>query len=173
LIYGNGTFLQSIEGEDDSVKALLEKISQDPRHRGFKVLRRDMISERLYGDWSMRFERLTEESLRKVPGLREFALKKFNRDYLDTHVEVAELLLESHRGASHNPALEKDAREKQIAELRRALDACLQRQQMAALLIESVLETGKQNRLDDAQLRLCKSMLNSMRKTGKSRVRAK
>jgi len=57
--------------------------------------------------------------------------------------------------------------------LRRALHACEQRQQMAALLIESVMETGKQSRLDDSQLRLCKAMLNSMRKTGKGRARNK
>jgi len=75
LIYGNGTFLQSIEGEAEAVKALVEKISQDQRHRGFRILRKEMATERLYGDWSTRFERLTEESLRKVPGLREFAIK--------------------------------------------------------------------------------------------------
>jgi len=173
LIYGNGTFLQSIEGEDEAVKALVEKISKDQRHRGFRMLRKEMATERLYGDWSMRFERLTEESLRKVPGLREFAIKKFNRDYLDTHVEVAELLLETHRSAGQHQALEKEARDKQITELRRALQACEQRQQMAALLIESVMETGKQSRLDDSQLRLCKAMLNSMRKTGKARARSK
>ena len=173
LIYGNGTFLQSIEGEDEAVKALVEKISKDQRHRGFRMLRKEMATERLYGDWSMRFERLTEESLRKVPGLREFAIKKFNRDYLDTHVEVADLLLETHRSAGQHPALEKEARDKQITELRRALHACEQRQQMAALLIESVMETGKQSRLDDSQLRLCKAMLNSMRKTGNARARSK
>lgn len=173
LIYGNGTFLQSMEGEDEAVKGLIDKISRDPRHRGFKVIRREMATERLYSDWSMRFERLTEESLRKVPGLREFAIKKFNRDYLDTHLEVADLLLDSNRIAGLNPALEKDNREKQIIELRRALEACQQRQQMAALLIESVMETGKQTRLDESQLRLCKSMLNSMRKGSNTRSRAK
>jgi len=173
LIYGNGTFLQSVEGDDESVKGLIEKISRDPRHRGFKVIRKEMATERLYGDWTMRFERLTEESLRKVPGLREFALKKFNRDYLNTHLEVADLLIESHRSPGQNPVLEKDLREKQITELRRALDACQQRQQMVALLLESVMETGKHTRLDDSQLRLCKAMLNSMRETSKTRSRAK
>ena len=173
LMYGNGTFLQSIEGDDEAVKALVERISQDPRHRGFRILRKELASDRLYGDWSMRFERLTEESLRKVPGLREFAIKKFNRDYLDTHLEVADLLLDSHRSPSPNPALEKDAREKQFNDLRRALDVCQQREQMSALLIEAVMEMGKQSRLDDMQLRLCKAMLMSLRKAGKSRVRAK
>ena len=119
----------------------------------------------------MRFERLTEESLRKVPGLREFAIKKFNRDYLDTHVGIADLLIESHRPPTQNPVLDREVREKQIIELRHALEACQQRQQMAALLIESVMETGKHSRLDDTQLRLCKSMLNSMRKSAKGRIR--
>ncbi|NCV61997.1 MAG: BLUF domain-containing protein [Betaproteobacteria bacterium] len=171
LIYGNGTFLQSIEGEDEAVKSIVDKISQDQRHRGFKILRKELATERFYTDWSMRFERLTEESLRKVPGLREFAIKKFNRDYLDTHVEIADLLIDSHRPAAQNPALDKEVREKQIVELRHALDACQQRQQMAALLIESVMETGKHSRLDNTQLRLCNSMLNSMRKSTKGRVR--
>ncbi|NBP39572.1 MAG: hypothetical protein EBV34_14240 [Betaproteobacteria bacterium] len=150
---------------------MVDKISQDQRHRGFKILRKELATERFYTDWSMRFERLTEESLRKVPGLREFAIKKFNRDYLDTHVEIADLLIDSHRPPAQNPALDKEVREKQIVELRHALDACQQRQQMAALLIESVMETGKHSRLDNTQLRLCNSMLNSMRKSTKGRVR--
>jgi len=82
-------------------------------------------------------------------------------------------LLKTHRSAGQHPALEKEARDKQITELRRALHACEQRQQMAALLIESVMETGKQSRLDDSQLCLCKAMLNSMRKTRKGRARSK
>ena len=177
LIYGNSTFLQSIEGDDEAVKALVEKISQDPRHRGFRVLHKEMATERLYGDWSMRFERLTEESLRKVPGLREFAIKKFNRDYLGTHLDVSEQLLESYRSPPENSPLEKDPKdkpsvEKQFVELRRALEACQQRQQMAALLLEAVLETSKHSRLDEKQLRLCKAMLNSMRKSAKGRSRS-
>lgn len=173
LIYGNGTFLQTIEGEDEAVKGLVDKISRDQRHRGFKVLQKSITSDRQYADWSMRLERLTEESLRKVPGLRDFAFKKFNRDYLSTHIDVAENLIDSYRSPIENSTLERDSRDKQLVELRRALDACRQRQQMASLLIESLVETGKHNRIDDAQIRLCKSMLQSMSTYSKPKPRLK
>lgn len=171
LMYGNGTFLQTIEGEEEVVKALAEKISRDRRHRGFKVVRSETIRERLYPDWSMRFERLTEESLRKVPGLRDFALKKFNRDYLGTHLELVDTLAARPRqGASEPSTSDGDHLQRQLVELRKALDASQQRQEMAALLIESLIESATRGRLDDPQLRLCRSMLTSLRGRSKGAV---
>ena len=51
LLFGNGTFLQTLEGEAEVVDGLMDKISRDPRHTGMKVLRREAITERLYSQW--------------------------------------------------------------------------------------------------------------------------
>jgi hypothetical protein len=53
LIFGNGIFLQSIEGDDAVVDALLERIKNDPRHKDFRLLSRETIHKRLFGNWSM------------------------------------------------------------------------------------------------------------------------
>jgi hypothetical protein len=41
LLFGNDTFLQSIEGEKSVVEPLIERIAKDPRHQNVKILRRD------------------------------------------------------------------------------------------------------------------------------------
>lgn len=164
LVYGNGTFLQSLEGEVAAVDALMEKIARDPRHQNLRMLRRESITERLHADWSMGFERLTDEALKNVPGLRDFSLKEFNSDYLSTHGEVVETLLDRHRAPHWDPLVrELDARDKLIVDLRQALATLRQRNEMAALVLDAVIESAEQGRLADAQLDLCRSMLKTLR----------
>lgn len=55
LLFGDGCFLQCLEGEEDVVSALYTKIEADLRHRDVKVLMRAFISERTFGDWSMKY----------------------------------------------------------------------------------------------------------------------
>jgi len=78
LLFGSGTFLQSIEGEAVVVDPLIELISKDPRHRDIRILRRDEITGRQYSKWSMGFERVTESTLEAIPSLRNFRLTKFH-----------------------------------------------------------------------------------------------
>lgn len=164
LVYGNGTFLQSLEGEVAAVDALMEKIARDPRHQNLRMLRRESITERLHADWSMGFERLTDEALKNVPGLRDFSLKEFNSEYLSTHAEVVESLLDRHRAPHWDPLVrELDARDKLIVDLRQALATLRQRNEMAALVLDAVIESAEQGRLADAQLDLCRSMLKTLR----------
>ena len=78
LLYGNGTFLQVIEGEDAVVDRLVATIEADPRHVGMRRLTRRSIERRQYADWSMGFERVTDDGLRQVDGLRDFSARDFN-----------------------------------------------------------------------------------------------
>lgn len=55
LIYHDGGFLQLLEGEEDTLSALYEKIRMDPRHKDARVLMRAPIAERLFPDWAMGF----------------------------------------------------------------------------------------------------------------------
>ncbi|WP_201558464.1 BLUF domain-containing protein [Psychrobacter sp. 72-O-c] len=54
LCYGNGHFLQCIEGEKAHVVALLQRISSDKRHKNVEVLLLQAIDQRSFGDWRMR-----------------------------------------------------------------------------------------------------------------------
>jgi hypothetical protein len=164
LLFGNGTFLQSIEGEATVVDPLIERISKDPRHRDIKIVRRDEITERQYSDWSMGFERVTESTLAAIPSLRNFGLPNFNADYLSTHDEVVETLLDRHRAPHWDPLIrELDARDKLIKELRAELTGARNHVEMAALVLETVIEVAKDGRLDDAHLDICRSTLSSLR----------
>ncbi|GAA0309491.1 BLUF domain-containing protein [Psychrobacter aestuarii] len=54
LCYGNGHFLQCIEGTKDKILALQKRIFEDKRHKLFKVLIAKPIAERSFTDWRMR-----------------------------------------------------------------------------------------------------------------------
>jgi hypothetical protein len=164
LLFGNGTFLQSLEGERAVVDALMQKIAQDPRHTAMKVLKQDTISERQYADWSMGFERVTEKTLAEIPGLRDLGLRNFNVEYLGTRNEVVETLLERHRAPHWDPLLrELDARDKLITDLRTGIARARNDVEMAALVLETVVEVAKDGRLDDAHLELCRTTLRALR----------
>ncbi len=67
LLFGDGCFLQCLEGEAQAVDTLYEKIAADRRHRDVKVLMRRPISQRSFGAWSMKYvpgERALADSLR-------------------------------------------------------------------------------------------------------------
>lgn len=54
LCYGNGHFLQCIEGDKDKVFALQERIFADKRHKNVAVLLLQEIDQRSFADWRMR-----------------------------------------------------------------------------------------------------------------------
>lgn len=55
LVFHTGSFLQILEGEQQAVFALYDKIERDHRHRNVKVLLRTEINERSFGEWKMGF----------------------------------------------------------------------------------------------------------------------
>ena len=53
LCYGNGVFLQCLEGGRVEVNELYRRIVGDARHRDVTLLQYDEILERRFGGWSM------------------------------------------------------------------------------------------------------------------------
>ena len=54
LCYGNGQFLQCIEGSKAEILALLQNIFADKRHHNFKIPLLQPIDQRMFDDWRMR-----------------------------------------------------------------------------------------------------------------------
>lgn len=54
LCYGNGHFLQCMEGEKSKVAALTRRIFADSRHKNVEVLLLQGIDQRSFVDWRMR-----------------------------------------------------------------------------------------------------------------------
>ena len=72
LLYKDGNFIQTLEGDESVLRPLFAKISADYRHAGVIVLLDGKIESRNFPDWSMGFRDLSDPSLRDLPGYNEF-----------------------------------------------------------------------------------------------------
>lgn len=99
LFYGNGTFLQVLEGEERVIDELLDTIEQDPRHTDVQVIQRKPITEREYADWSMGFQQISERALRAADraGLANFHEEDFDARYLREHRALVQSLMDHFR----------------------------------------------------------------------------
>lgn len=57
LLYSGGNFVQAVEGPDDQVSEVLDRIGADRRHRGLLVVLDEQVEERVFPDWTMGFRR--------------------------------------------------------------------------------------------------------------------
>jgi hypothetical protein len=55
LYFGQGCFLQCLEGEQSAVDTLYAKLQLDDRHTDIKLLSRESIDAVSYTDWAMKF----------------------------------------------------------------------------------------------------------------------
>lgn len=55
LLYEDGYYLQMLEGREEVVLALLERISRDNRHQDLEVVMRAPTRHRVFKDWGMAF----------------------------------------------------------------------------------------------------------------------
>ena len=59
LLSANEFFFQILEGEEDDVEGVMERIRKDPRHQGLLILKAEYeVAHRLFGNWSMNTVRL-------------------------------------------------------------------------------------------------------------------
>lgn len=164
LLYGNGTFLQVIEGEDVAIDGLVAQILLDPRHAEVQMLSRKSIDSRYYADWSMGFVQVTDERLGEIDGLKDFTVSNFNFDYLVGHEPVVEQLLDHFREPHYDQLIgEIYARDRVIAHLKEALAKVTDRAQIARLALESLVEATRTGEPTDSILRMCDSALETLR----------
>lgn len=55
LVYKNPEFLQFLEGPEDAVKSLYDRIERDGRHEAVKIINQGEIEERVFPGWDMGF----------------------------------------------------------------------------------------------------------------------
>ena len=72
LLYKDGNFMQVLEGDEEAVRGLYEKIAEDPRHGGEMTLQQGYSERRQFPDWSMGFRDLDSPDARSEPGYSEF-----------------------------------------------------------------------------------------------------
>jgi hypothetical protein len=71
LLYKDGSFMQMLEGPENAVRALLDKILRDPRHYNLVTIQEGMNEARIFPGWSMGFRRL-DDSAKDVTGYGDF-----------------------------------------------------------------------------------------------------
>lgn len=72
LIYKDEQFMQVLEGPEDAVREILDKISVDPRHHHVRRLAEKQTDTRQFEQWSMGFRRLDQPQPDSIPGYEDF-----------------------------------------------------------------------------------------------------
>lgn len=75
LYFGDGVFFQCLEGEEEIVNTLLEKLNADSRHTDLKVISKKYIDKLSFGEWAMKFAPLDEQIIKF---LKENGFQTFN-----------------------------------------------------------------------------------------------
>lgn len=160
LLYGNETFAQTLEGEEDTVDALYEKILHDPRHSNVKSLHRKVVIDRQYADWSMGFKRVSDKDLQNIRGLADFTEKDFNFAFLADHTALAENLMDHY--SYWDPLVRQvDEKDQIIKHLKKQLAESRGYVEIASLVLESVAEASKTNSVGESHVRLCEFALET------------
>ena len=93
LLYKDGNFMQVLEGDEDTVRALSTKIADDPRHRGLITLLQGPREERQFPDWSMGFCDLASAEVLSIPGYNEFLNTPLTREEFSADPSRSQRLL--------------------------------------------------------------------------------
>ena len=73
LLYDNkGTFIQALEGDEEQVDGLFNKISGDERHSRINRISRKSIQVRAFSDWKMGFRLIDKGSIQTFPGFSSY-----------------------------------------------------------------------------------------------------
>jgi hypothetical protein len=55
LLFHNNHFTQLLEGEENKITALYNRIADDKRHHGVALIKKEEINGRIFKEWSMAF----------------------------------------------------------------------------------------------------------------------
>lgn len=59
LLFDGARFLQIVEGAEDAIDTLVERLRRDPRHSAFEVRDERFVERRSFPDWSMELVRVS------------------------------------------------------------------------------------------------------------------
>ena len=95
LLYGDGSFLQILEGGRENVKNLYAKILIDERHKECILIDKSPIDERAFSAWSMGFKYLQSKEIAAIEGFSEFLERKVDpSEFVKKADDIIDLLYE-------------------------------------------------------------------------------
>lgn len=72
LLYLDPFFIQILEGDDDILKSLFDKIKMDARHEKVRIMYHKPIEARSFASWTMGFHRTNYQELESIDGFSDF-----------------------------------------------------------------------------------------------------
>ncbi|MGM0570205.1 BLUF domain-containing protein [Marinobacter sp.] len=90
LYYGNQRFFQYLEGEEQAVRAVYDRIRVDDRHHNVKILLEEPLRQRTFDNWSMKYVPLADDVQRMLQrhGLTDFEPDRFDRQLCEEMIAV-------------------------------------------------------------------------------------
>ena len=94
LLYKDGNFIQVLEGPEEAVDGLYQKIMGDPRHVNIMMLGKQPIPERQFADWAMGFRNIDKLTAAELEGFSSFMDADFTPDsFKDNPIRAYVMLL--------------------------------------------------------------------------------
>jgi hypothetical protein len=99
LLYWKKTnqFMQVLEGEENIILDLYDKISKDPRHSLLKIIYQEDIKARGFKGWTMAFQDIEEIDTSGLDGFSEFLKLDFTTERTNISATIAINLIQSFR----------------------------------------------------------------------------
>ncbi|MGJ3239338.1 MAG: BLUF domain-containing protein [Anaerolineae bacterium] len=97
LLYKNKNFLQVLEGEEDALDELYEKIKQDKRHHSVYTIMKRKIKQREFKQWEMGFTDLDEAPPVDLLGYSDFLQNSLSDDMNDDKASRIYIFLKNFR----------------------------------------------------------------------------
>ena len=72
LLYLDPFFIQILEGEEAVINESFNIIKQDSRHHKVKIIYKKPIEERSFPNWTMGFNKISDENVEAVEGFSDF-----------------------------------------------------------------------------------------------------
>lgn len=107
LLYREGLFMQLLEGPEDEVLNCYDRIRADPRHHDILKLVENLTRRRLFADWAMAFEHVSQ-AMEAEEGFSDFLKEPFSSDELGEELNDGLFLLLSFKKNTEHWSQYKD-----------------------------------------------------------------
>lgn len=103
LYYGDGFFFQYLEGEEDAVNELYDRISRDDRHSNVTTLIQESLPARTFTSWSMKYVPLSSDVQNFLDRhrMKSFEPLSFNRSLCEEMIQLIRDSSEQGRVVNH------------------------------------------------------------------------
>lgn len=93
LLYRDGYFIQALEGEEEDVDYIYQRILKDDRHKSILLVAKENVETRAFGVWSMGFKNLQTSDLSSYKQYTTLLDAPFDQNFFSDSPSRAKTLL--------------------------------------------------------------------------------